>query len=36
MEELYSYFISASWFFLLGNVILLLVACLAAFRGDAL
>ena len=36
MEQLYSYLTSASWFFLLGNVVLLLVACVAAFRGDAL
>jgi len=33
MEEIYSYLIDASWFFLLSWVILLLVACVAAFRS---
>jgi hypothetical protein len=35
MEEISSYLISASWFFLMSWLVLLLVACAVAFRQDA-
>jgi len=34
VESFYSYVMSSTWFFLIGWVIVLLAACLAAFRQD--
>jgi len=35
MNAVYVSLIASSWFFLLGWVVLLLVACALAFRGDS-
>jgi hypothetical protein len=35
MNAVYVYLIASSWFFLLGWVVLLLVAYVLAFRGDS-
>ncbi len=34
MDVVYSYLITSSWVFLLGWIVLLLVACAIAFRHD--
>jgi hypothetical protein len=35
MNAAYIYLIASSWIFLLGWVVMLLVACALAFRGDS-
>jgi hypothetical protein len=35
MYAVYGYLMASSWFFLLGWLILLLVACALAFQGDS-
>ena len=35
MEEIYPYLTGATWFFQLSWVVLLLVACVVAFRSNA-
>jgi len=35
IESFYSYVLGSTWFFLVGWVILLLAACLAAFRHNS-
>lgn len=35
MNAVFSYVIASSWVFLLGWIVLLLVACALAFQGDS-